>query len=298
MSKRGNAYGSENRVNILKKVKIDRTWNLFPAVVEPNGRLRDKVRVRGKVEVHPEGYYYIEWWQDGRKREQVKDRTDVLDRARRKAIELQANRAGIETVQENGRGESSTVGEAVASYLKDMEPPQREPGTYQAYKHCLEVFANNCAKKFIQDVKREDLLAFIRKMYELGCGPRTAYNRAVIVSQLLKANGITKLLHNRDWPEYVEPIRPMYEQEEIQALFKACGERERVLYLCYLLTGLRDKEMRHLTWRDIDFRTHVVRVTRKPLYGFKPKNKEEREVPVPASLIAALKKYKTSQRAT
>ena len=57
---------------------------------------------------------------------------------------------------------------------------------------------------------------------------------------------------------------------------------ERVLYLCYLLTGLRDKEMRHLTWRDIDFRTHVVRVTRKPLYGFKPKNKEEREVPVPA----------------
>jgi hypothetical protein len=60
-------------------------------------------------------------------------------------------------------------------------------------------------------VNREDLLAFIRKLYELKCGPRTAYNRAVIVSQLLKANGITKLLHNRDWPEYVEPIRPIYD---------------------------------------------------------------------------------------
>ena len=84
------------------------------------------------------------------------------------------------------------------------------------------------------------------------------------------------MLSNRDWPEYVEPIRPIYEPEEIQALFKACDEGERVLYLSYLLTGLRDKEIRHLTWRDIDFRTHVVRVTRKPLYGFKPKNKEER----------------------
>lgn len=80
------------------------------------------------------------------------------------------------------------------------------------------MFARHCAKRFIQDVKREDLLSFIRKLYELNCGPRTAYNRAVIVSQLLKANGITKLLHNRDWPEYVEPIRPIYEEEEIQAL--------------------------------------------------------------------------------
>jgi hypothetical protein len=59
---------------------------------------------------------------------------------------------------------------------------------------------------------------------------------------------------------------------------------------------LWDKEMLHLTWRDVDFRTHVIRVTRKPLYGFEPKNKEEREVPVPASLIAALKKYKASKK--
>ena len=163
--------------------------------------------MHGKVEVHPEGYYYIEWWQNGRKREQVKDRAEVLDRARRKAIELQANRAGIETVQENGQVAGFSVAEAAASYLKDIEPPQREPKTYQAYKHCLELFANHCAKKYILDVKREDVLGFIRKLYELGCGPRTAYNRAVIVSQLLKANGITKILHNRDWPDYVDPIR-------------------------------------------------------------------------------------------
>ena len=296
MSKRGNGYGPENRVNILKKVKVGKTWNLFPAVVESNGKLRDRVRVRGKVEVHPEGFYYIEWWQDGRKREQVKERLEVVDRARRKAIELQANRAGIETVQEIDNSRGVLTADAVASYLKDMEPPQREPKTYSAYKYCLELFAENCAKKFIRDVKRDDLLTFIRKLYELGCGPRTAYNRAVIVSQLLKSNGITKLLSNRDWPDYVEPIRPIYEPEEIEALLKACSPGLRVLYLCYLLTGLRDKEMRYLTWRDIDFRTQVVRVTRKPLYGFKPKNKEEREVPVPAALIAALKKYKGTKK--
>ena len=54
MSKRGNGYGSETRVNILKKIKVGPNWNLYPAVVEPNGKLRDKVRVRGKVELHAE----------------------------------------------------------------------------------------------------------------------------------------------------------------------------------------------------------------------------------------------------
>ena len=126
MSKRGNGYG-KNRVNILKKVKVGKIWNFYPAFVERNGKPRDKVLVRGKVEVHPEGCYYIEWRKDGRKREQIKDRVEVVDRARRKAIELAANRAGIETVQEIGSGRGATITEAVASYLEDMKPPSASP---------------------------------------------------------------------------------------------------------------------------------------------------------------------------
>jgi hypothetical protein len=42
MSKRGNGYGGENRVNLLKKVKGGTNWNLYPAVVQPTGKLRDK----------------------------------------------------------------------------------------------------------------------------------------------------------------------------------------------------------------------------------------------------------------
>lgn len=63
--------------------------------------------------------------------------------------------------------------------------------------------------------------------------------RAAIVSQLLKAHGITKLLPNRDRPNYVEPIQPVYEAEEIEVFFEACNEQEGLLYLWYLLTGLQ-----------------------------------------------------------
>ena len=35
------------RVNILKKIKLDGAWQLMPAILEPNGRLKDKVRIGG-----------------------------------------------------------------------------------------------------------------------------------------------------------------------------------------------------------------------------------------------------------
>jgi integrase/recombinase XerD len=51
------------RVNILKKINVNGAWKLLPAVLEPNGKLKDKVRIGGAIETHPEGTYYIEWWE-------------------------------------------------------------------------------------------------------------------------------------------------------------------------------------------------------------------------------------------
>lgn len=104
-------------------------------------------------------------------RQSVKNSAEVLEHARRKAIELDAGKAGIE-IAESEEGERIRVRDAVATYLKEIEPPQREPKTYKAYKHCLELFAQTCRKTYLQEVTRDDLLHFIRKLYELGCGQR------------------------------------------------------------------------------------------------------------------------------
>ncbi|HET9086618.1 MAG TPA: hypothetical protein VFN53_03770 [Acidobacteriaceae bacterium] len=71
------------RVNILKKVKVRAAWNFYPAVIESNGKLKDKVRVKGAIEVHPEGQYFIEWWEGpSRRREQILEHSEVLEHAR------------------------------------------------------------------------------------------------------------------------------------------------------------------------------------------------------------------------
>jgi len=40
------------RVNVLKKVKTSTGWRLCPVVHEANGRLRDRVRVNGDIQIH------------------------------------------------------------------------------------------------------------------------------------------------------------------------------------------------------------------------------------------------------
>src|SRR6266852_5526531 len=300
--KRHPSHHQNPRVNILKKINLHGVWKLLPAVVEPNGRLKDKVRIGGNIETHPEGTYYLEWWEGPkRKREAIRDRADVPDLARRKAIALAAVKAGLEVGSAAANhGEKANqkirLDLAIEQYLEDIKPPQREPKTYTAYKYALTVFRAGCTKSYIEDIARADLLQFIRSQYQSGCCARTAYNRANIVVQFLKLNGVTGLLHKRDWPEYVDAIRKIYETDELNALFAACLDHERARYLFFLLTGERDKEVRFTAWRDIDFRRGSVRVTAKPQLGFKPKNKEEREIPVPAALLVALKHYKNQQQ--
>ena len=52
-----------------------------------------------------------------------------------------------------------------------------------------------------------------------------------------------------------------------------------------------------MSWRgsDLDFRNSLVRVTAKPLWGFGPKNCEERAVPLPTALWSSCKNSENAE---
>ena len=59
-------YGE--RVNIVKCIRVDKKWR-FAAVVEKKGRIiRDQVWIGRRKEHHPEGRYFLEWYQGGKRR--------------------------------------------------------------------------------------------------------------------------------------------------------------------------------------------------------------------------------------
>ena len=98
-----NAPEYADRVNLIKKIKVENAWRFAPVVPESNGRLKDRVRVNGKVEVHSEGAYYIEWRERGKRCRVTVSREDAVDQARRKAVELRAVRDGLIVAPERAR---------------------------------------------------------------------------------------------------------------------------------------------------------------------------------------------------
>lgn len=74
------------RVNVLKKVQINGQWKFVPVLDRKGKIVRDHVLVAGRDEHHPEGSYYIEWYEEGSRRKQcVGDFENVLAAARDKS---------------------------------------------------------------------------------------------------------------------------------------------------------------------------------------------------------------------
>lgn len=75
------------RVKVLKYVKVADGWR-FSNVLERNGKVvRDHVPISGCDERHPEGTYYLEWYEAGnqRRRKAIHDFGNLVEQARRKA---------------------------------------------------------------------------------------------------------------------------------------------------------------------------------------------------------------------
>ena len=58
------------------------------------------------------------------------------------------------------------------------------------------------------------------------------------------------------------------------------------------MSGMREQEVMHVYWSDVNFSAAVVRVTHKPDRGWTPKAYKEREIPIFAKLVKSLKVWK------
>jgi integrase len=291
------------RVNVLKYVKSADDWAFRP-VVERNGRIiRDHVTIEGRDEHHPEGTYYLEWREGGKRRRQsIPQFEDVVTTARRKALELSAIKNGLLTKKNSvdstsGQIDRLAMGTAIDQYLEFIKA-HRSLNTYRSYRYTLDtLLRNSYTKTYVDQVSRDDMLKFMADCYKGGLSDRTVYDKLVVVLQLFKRHSKTGIVDASDWPEYVETIRPIYEPEEIEMLLRHAEPDEAVFMKFLLASGFRDREVRHVLWRDVDFRNSLVRVVAKPRWGFVPKNHEERAVPLPTALINQLRKLKESRNA-
>jgi integrase len=71
-----------------------------------------------------------------------------------------------------------------------------------------------------------------------------------------------------------------YSEDELNALLAVADEDEADLIHTFLRTGCRDEEIAYLHWTDINFKRQEVKISEKPRYAWRVKDRESRVIPV------------------
>ena len=282
------------KVNLFKRVRTNTGLRCCPVVEAANGRVRPHVViVNGREERHEEGAYHISWYEGRRvKRLSVgKDAVEARNRRDRKQAELIARSRGVEIVTPD-QDDRRSISTEIAKYLEEVKLTSK-PKTLAAYTVALSYFAESCTKTRLEDIERVDMLkfaAFLRD--EKDQSPRTCWNKFANVMSFLKSRGRRDFVKKNDWPRFTEEEPEIYEREDLETLFAACDADERLWFEFFLMTGMREQEVMHLYWSDLNLKANTVKVTHKPDRGWTPKAYKEREIPIPAKLTVSLKAWK------
>jgi len=286
-------------VHLTKRVQTETGWTFCPVAYGVRGHIKPNVvKVQGVEQRHDEGVYYIDWRADG-KRYRVtvgRDATEAENRRQAKEKELAAINAGVPVLAHTDGQVSLTA--AIAEYLEETKLTKK-PKTLSAYTTALAYFQESCHKQFIRDIERKDLLryaAFLRD--EKGQSPRSCWNKFSNVMIFLKAQGVRGLLAKNDYPRFVEEEPEVYEKEELDTFLSACTDEERVWFEFFLMTGMREQEVMHVYWSDVNLQHATVRVTHKPDRNWTPKVYKERTIPIPDKLVRQLKAWKAKSDKT
>ena len=282
-------------VNLTKRVKTPSGPRFCTVARSANGRIKaNYVEIAGREEHHPEGSYYIEWYEGGSRLRRSVGKNALAAEAKRHQQEqiltakVAGLKAGLKFADEEGQ---VRLAEAVTGYLAETQLTKK-PKTLAAYTTALDYFLESCKRQHLADVDRRDMLqyaAFLRDEKEQG--PRSVYNKFENVMTFLKSQGIRGLVGKNDWPRYTEEEPEMYEPEELDKLFAACDAEEKLWYEFFLMTGEREQEVMYTYRSDVNCAASIVRVSHKPDRGWTPKAYKEREIPIPTKLAKSLKTW-------
>src|SRR6266566_4035270 len=284
-------------INVTKRVQIEgKGWRFCTAVSGKNGKLKpDVVLVDGVEQLHAEGRYYLDFLQDCQRRRiaagatAAEASTAADQQARLLAAHRAAADAGITLPQTTPKPGSRLLTEAVETYLLEIQAHKKRK-THSAYRTALSYFLESCHKQTLEEITRTDMLAFktfLRHKKEQS--DRSIANKFENVMSFLKQQKIIGLIGKTDWPTFTEEEVETYTQEELDKFFTACTETETVWFEFFYRTAMREQEVMHVSWSDIDFERSVVTVRENKRFGWKPKAYKGRYISIPSSLLSLLK---------
>jgi integrase len=292
--------GKAATVNLKRKIKQGTKWNFVPVAKKKDKYLPDQVLIAGVPTKATGGTFYIEWYEQGRRvQKAVGTHGDDAVEAWKTQTHINNLRSTGVTIEDDApqiRDRGATIKHAVKSYLEDAQVTLRQ-GSMAKYKGDLNEFMAFTDKIYVKDVTRDDIRAYMTHCVQKNLEPVTAKIKARIVACVMRREGATITMKKGDWPKSPKKLgRPMYQIDTLKKLLVYTSRERYILYSFFLHTGFRLKEATFCSWADVNFSRNEISVTEKKLkeHGlvFKPKNHEERTVPVVSELMELLKEQR------
>ena len=247
----------------------------------------------------PGGHFEIEWYENGkRQRQRLGDSIGETSKAlERQLLRLRALEAGIAVVDTKAEKGKRLLKDATTEYLAECKA-NKAPKTHQAMKQVLDTFTLVVGRKHLEEITRADCVTkFVNHLREQGLADRTVYHRVACLVTFLKW-AKHPIIGLKDAPKYVETEIRCYTADDLIALFSICTPEERLLFRFFLGSGCREQEVMHAEVSDLINGCTQFLVQEKTAWGFRPKGRRERQVPLPDSLAYELQEHVKTLKGT
>jgi len=287
---------ANKKVVLIRLCKTEKGWRRYRAVIGKNGRVKPGfVIVDGKERKYPNGRYQLRTYVGSRMiyRDAGENAAAALTAQTKTEHLLQAKvaakEAGVKIEEVPGRL-------SLTRELNRFVQAAEDRGSNSAaavYRTAADEFLRIVGKTFADEITPEDILLHQRGLRKRGCEQRTIANRHACITAFLRFCKLDVKTLAPAKPKFEKTVPEVYATEELRTFFGSIKDEH--LYLIFeilLKCGLREQEAVYLTWENIDFATGTLRVRSKPEFDFKIKDKEERDLPIPADLLRRLKSYR------
>ncbi len=284
-----------HRVKLYARLGKDENFRRVPVHFHKNGRAIEPDGVTG---------YLV---RKGGKFEHVgADLESAVTRLRQEEAFLSGD---VVPVQSSTPGQRVRIVDAIAEYKQEIRTLDKSKATVLMYSNALDGFVLSCRKTFIDEIERKDILAYVQWMRDnlqervKGGQNQTLRNRLTYLGVFLgkqgvklakerNKNGVSDpgLLFYDDRPKVIKKKPKKYDQTTIDQLIKVADADQKDYLMFLLWSGFRDEEVQFLQYSDFNWKNNTVTVHTKPLFGWRPKDAEERSVVIPGEISKMMKR--------
>lgn len=177
------------------------------------------------------------------------------------------------------------VADAVTRYLKSREKAIKNPVHAKTLKSRLELFATSAAQRTSAAITSDDVETFLDGLpYE----PRTrshfwSHLRSLFAFCVKKGLATRNPLDDVPRPEVIDGEIAILGADQAARLVNACDDQIRAGVVIALFCGLRQAEIKRLTWQAVDFEQNQI-----TLGAAQAKTNSRRVIPIPANAVGWL----------